>query len=717
MTNLSDAARRLRSRYVEGLPAKWWVLEEALGALLEPGRSESKSGEAEDTLRRLAHQVRGTAASFGFLVIDRAAFRLEHAESRAALIKAAEQLVEALRGAYLGESAPNLQLLLIDDDPSIGFIIKALLVEEHVEITQVTSAAAAQPALESTAWNMILVDLVLPDADGRALLAQIRGLPLHRDTPLVVLSAKTGSLVRNECSMYGIDAFLAKPIDSTTFAVNLAAVLGRSRALQSAAYDDALTELPNRVGFRRALEPLRAAAQRSHEPLSIALVDLDQFKQINDTYGHLAGDEHLVRVAGLLVRCLPDALIGRWGGEEFIVALPRRDPLASLALLGDAATALREQPRGSEPTIALTFSAGVTALDEGESLDAALLRADQLLYQAKRKGRARVMHTFEPSGEARAKLLIAEDDPELAALLLHDLDEEFEITHAPDGLTALALASRTNFDLVLLDYQMPGRNGAEVVRTLREWPHYATTPLLLLTAVGNDSAIEAAFDAGADDYIAKPHSRRSLLARLNRHLGRVTRQLGKPHSAPTTLETEVTALICEISGFTELASRTSPRELVELLDRYLPTLAEVVVRHGGTLEKYVGGALLAVWGVDQARPDDARRALAAALDIQRVVHELGRDRSPALAVHIGINSGLVAVASIGAGPLSQHVTVGATTNLASCICELAEPGEIAIGAPTFARLDAADQAGFEGPMQREIKGHDEPLTIHRRRAG
>ncbi|MFV8753375.1 response regulator [Nannocystaceae bacterium ST9] len=710
MTSVGEVAEKLRGRYVEGLPAKWRVIEEALDAMFQGER-----GEAEKTLRRLAHQVRGTAASFGLLEIDRAAHRLEYAEDRGALRDAAVELVGELRAAYMSTSLSTVQILLIDDDPSVGFIIKALLVEENLGITQVTSASAAQYELESTEWSMILVDLILPDVDGRTLLTQIRGMPMHRDTPLVVLSGKTSSLVKNECSMYGIDGFIDKPIDPATFAVSVAAVLGRTRSLQAAAYADPLTGLPNRVGFRRGFGPLVASTTRSHKPLSIALLDLDHFKQFNDTYGHHVGDQTLRVTAETLERSLPGALVGRWGGEEFLVALPDIDSLGALLALERTAQVLRDQPIGVGAGVALTFSAGVTQLEADESLDAALLRADQLLYQAKRAGRARCAHVFEPGGEGRPKLLIAEDDPELAALLFRDLVDDYDVTHASDGLTALALASRTNFDVVMLDYQMPGRNGAEVVRTLREWPEYADKPILLLTAVGNDSSVEAAFEAGADDYINKPHSRRSLLARLARHLGRAPRVLGKPSAAAapaSPTEAEVTVLFCDISGFTALASRMQPREVVALLNVYFPIIAEIVVRHGGTLEKYIGDALLAIWGSSEERSDDALRAVQAAVEIQQAVRSLASTTTPPIAVHIGLDSGRVAIGNIGSGSLVQQATIGSATNLASRICDLAGPGRIVLGAATFERLAGARPWPIEGPSLREAKGCEHPLAVY-----
>lgn len=369
MSKLDAAADQLRARYVEGLPAKRAVLSEALDAL-----RRHVSLDADKTLRRLAHQIRGAAASFRFTGIDKAASWVEHADDAYDLELMTQALIDEIDRVYASEPRTLAQVLVIDDDPFIGMFMAEILRDAGVALEQVTSAAAALPRLTQR-WDLVVVDLVLPDADGRTLLADIRELPQHRHTPLLVLSAKTGSLVKNECYMAGIDGFVNKPIDEATFPTLVAAVIERARGRELA------------------------------EPAT-----------------------------------LPPA------------ASDRREP-------------------GQRP-----------------------------------------------------RILIAEDDDDLAHLLERDLADDFEPERVATGEQAMAAARRTAFDLVLLDYHMPpGRNGVEVLRDLRMLEPYYDAPILLLTALGSDEAIEAAFEAGASDYVTKPYTRRALLARLYRHLARPSR--------------------------------------------------------------------------------------------------------------------------------------------------------------------------------------------------
>jgi adenylate cyclase len=175
-------------------------------------------------------------------------------------------------------------------------------------------------------------------------------------------------------------------------------------------------------------------------------------------------------------------------------------------------------------------------------------------------------------------------------------------------------------------------------------------------------------------------------------------------------ETEATVLFCDISGFTELSAELEPRELLELLNAYLPVVADIVFRHEGTLEKYIGDAVLAVWGAPLAHPDDVERAVRAAVDMQHAVAELGRSRGRPLAVHIGINTGRVAAGNIGTNRYLQFATIGEATNLASRICGVAGAGEILVDERSAARL-----AGFplEGLPPVSVKGKGEPLRLCR----
>ena len=181
-------------------------------------------------------------------------------------------------------------------------------------------------------------------------------------------------------------------------------------------------------------------------------------------------------------------------------------------------------------------------------------------------------------------------------------------------------------------------------------------------------------------------------------------------------EAEVTTLFSDICGFTHLSSRMRPGEVVDMLNAYFPTMADIVFEQEGTLEKYIGDALMATWGAPFSHPDDADRALRAAVRMQQALRRLNDYRrahqQEELQIHIGLNSGPVAAGNIGSQRFLQYATIGDTTNVASRVCSAAGPGEILITQSTYERL-TANRWPLERLPPTSVKGKEEPLMLYR----
>jgi len=159
---------------------------------------------------------------------------------------------------------------------------------------------------------------------------------------------------------------------------------------------DPLTELANRRAFKRQLETAIAAAHADGQPLALAFVDIDHFKRLNDRHGHDTGDRVLRFIAQLMTRHFARrGLVGRFGGEEFVVMFPGLDAEAARQEVDDCRAALAKLPLYSGATGdrlgAVSFTAGVAALQAGEDMPSLLRRADETLYRGKNEGRNRVL--------------------------------------------------------------------------------------------------------------------------------------------------------------------------------------------------------------------------------------------------------------------------------------------------------------------------------------
>lgn len=180
------------------------------------------------------------------------------------------------------------------------------------------------------------------------------------------------------------------------------------------------------------------------------------------------------------------------------------------------------------------------------------------------------------------------------------------------------------------------------------------------------------------------------------------------------IETEVTALFADVSDFTAMSARMEPRAVVDLLNDYFPHMADVVFRNGGTLEKYIGDALMAVWGAPFAGADDVDDAVRAAVEMQRGLADLNARWAATgratLRIHVGINTGRVAAGNIGSDRYLQYATIGDATNVASRVCGVAAPGQIVVTEATRSRLRKSQWPLAALPAA-SVKGKEQPLQL------
>ncbi|WP_199322383.1 MULTISPECIES: adenylate/guanylate cyclase domain-containing protein [Calothrix] len=183
------------------------------------------------------------------------------------------------------------------------------------------------------------------------------------------------------------------------------------------------------------------------------------------------------------------------------------------------------------------------------------------------------------------------------------------------------------------------------------------------------------------------------------------------------VDTEVTALFADISNFTKMSSTMHPRQVITMLNEYFEVIVEeIVFRYEGTLEKYIGDALFAIWGAPYRKPNDPELAIQAAIDMQWAVLKLNQKwiqqgKQP-IQIHIGLNTGKVAAGNIGSEKLIQYATIGDTTNVTSRICNVAQAGEIVISQTTFERIQSRNFPLGKMPLV-QVKGQDQPLQLYR----
>jgi diguanylate cyclase (GGDEF)-like protein len=236
------------------------------------------------------------------------------------------------------------------------------------------------------------MDMYMPAGTGLELAAVIRQQPIYISTPIVFLSAETDLQKHLQAMQLGADDFLTKPILGGHLVSVVTARVQRSRILRSYIERDSLTGLYNHSRIKEQLELEIIGARRKNSTLVFAMLDIDHFKRVNDTYGHHIGDRVIKNLSRFLLNKLRRTdFIGRYGGEEFAIILPDTSEENSLKVLNRIREDFVKFPHYVQDTqFYTTFSCGLASFAryrDGTSLSRA---ADQALYEAKRAGRNRI---------------------------------------------------------------------------------------------------------------------------------------------------------------------------------------------------------------------------------------------------------------------------------------------------------------------------------------
>jgi diguanylate cyclase (GGDEF)-like protein len=283
-------------------------------------------------------------------------------------------------------------IVAVDDDPMILDTLRVLLTEEDVVLVAVDDPEQFWKALHDHQPHVVMLDVDMPGISGIELCRVLRSDDRWQQTGVIFLTARRDAATVHAVFEAGADDMVVKPIIGPELRARIASRIERTDLHRRLAESDGLTGLTNRGASQRSAQRMAAAAASTGRPFSVALVDLDHFKAINDEHGHHTGDAVLRRFAEL-VRDGP-SIAGRWGGEEFLLAFDGWDADRTAEfvdrLLADFGAETFDAVAGGP--FRCTFSAGVAELDTtGEHLDGLVRRADEALYRAKAAGRRRVV--------------------------------------------------------------------------------------------------------------------------------------------------------------------------------------------------------------------------------------------------------------------------------------------------------------------------------------
>ena len=310
------------------------------------------------------------------------------------------RLVSRLVQIFESEHAPSPRVMIIDDDLVLARHYQLTLLEAGMEVKILQHAETLIEEMSAFRPELILLDLHMPGYSGHDLAGIIRQHENWSSVPIVYLSAETDPTLQIEALQRGADDFQTKPISDTQLVASVSVRVERARLLTAQINRDSLTGLLKHASIKEEAELALIRARRSKTPVSLVMLDIDHFKNVNDSYGHAMGDVVISSIAMLLRQQLRQSdIIGRYGGEEFVAVLPDCDIDSAVKIIDKLRlrfSAIRFNHEGKN--FCCTFSAGIACSTSFPKKNAAALLAlaDEALYVAKRGGRNQVSAKLAP---------------------------------------------------------------------------------------------------------------------------------------------------------------------------------------------------------------------------------------------------------------------------------------------------------------------------------
>jgi diguanylate cyclase (GGDEF)-like protein len=292
----------------------------------------------------------------------------------------------------------NKKILIVDDE-KMNIIALAHFLEQQYEIIMAANGTSALEAAEKHVPDIILLDVLMPDMSGFDVLVRLKDSTATMHIPVIFITGLTGAVDEARGLSLGAVDYITKPFNKSIVKARIKTHLKMSeyvRTIEKLCMLDGLTGIPNRRGFDARMKAEWGRAFRDQKPLGLIMLDIDNFKKYNDTYGHPQGDVLLLAIADVLTKTLNRStdFASRWGGEEFTLLLPDTGVEGTNKIAEQIRINVKDTlvPCGDGTITSATVSLGAVSIIPGVNDSAAnfIAEADKLLYDAKKAGKNRV---------------------------------------------------------------------------------------------------------------------------------------------------------------------------------------------------------------------------------------------------------------------------------------------------------------------------------------
>jgi diguanylate cyclase (GGDEF)-like protein len=320
-----------------------------------------------------------------------------HAGGSLFLVKPLEPVsfAGAVRQLVALREAARPRVLVVDDDPQFLQLVSAVLRSDGMAVSTLSDGLQVLDALQQNRPDLLILDILLPGFSGFDLCRMLRTTPEWQELPIVFVTASSSAQSRIAAYQAKADDYLQKPVVREELLARVRVRVERARLMREKGYRDSLTGVLLRRAFVETVEARLAECRRRDAKLSVAILDLDDFKSLNDRHGHLSADRVLARLGALMqTRFRVEDVRGRWGGEEFVLGIAGEGVAMTHLLVERLLSELQAMEflndRGE--SFRAGFSAGVaTYPEDGQALEDLMRAADRRLLDAKAQGKGRVI--------------------------------------------------------------------------------------------------------------------------------------------------------------------------------------------------------------------------------------------------------------------------------------------------------------------------------------
>ena len=421
-----------------------------------------------------------------------------------------------------------MKILLVEDSATLRYAMRNYIIEAGHTPLIAQSGEEALQMLETTPVDMIIMDVEMPGLNGFETTRLIREWLGGHWIPIIFVTGLNEDESYREGIEAGGDDYLIKPVSAMIIKAKIRAMeritemrdqLNQLNAeLEALSQLDSLTQTYNRRTFNEMAQQQWLLAARQQTSISVLMIDVDHFKLYNDHYGHPAGDTCLKKITQAIRDCLnrPYDLLGRYGGEEFIVLLPETDCLGALSV-ADAINArmehigLRHEVSPTRHHVTVSIGGASCAQTLSYSLEELIKRADRALYKAKHSGRNR---SLVDDIAVHKTILVVEQDTQATKTLMQMLTPQYNILYTETAEEALDICLDIHPEAIILDANIADENDERLCRQLSRNPKTNGIPIVLISDQSCSLRPVSDLTIGIRGCLEKPIDKDALLQKI-----------------------------------------------------------------------------------------------------------------------------------------------------------------------------------------------------------